>query len=100
MSGIPPEAQELIARFNEEEATRTVNRPKKSTKENEELELRRVQDILNAAANFGCDIRDGKGSHKVIVKPDGTCMPIPVHNPGAELGKGLAHKICKFIRGK
>lgn len=98
MTDIPAEAQELIAKFEKEEVARRSSRPQKLKENTEALESRKVQDILDAATNLGYKIREGHGSHKVIVKPDGTCMPIPVHGTGAELGKGLAHKIYKFIR--
>ena len=101
MNNIPPEAQELIAKFNQEEATRAADRPKREKGgKPEKPDSLKAQDILNAAVNLGCEIRKGKGSHKVIIRGDGQCMPVPVHGTGAELGRGLASKIYKFIAGK
>jgi|SRR3989344_5725524 len=96
MPNIPLEAQELIAKFEQQEAALAVSRPVNAKEKPDKPESRNVRDILSAAANSGCDLRKGKGDHRVIIRTDGATMPIPVGKK--ELGKGLAHKIWGFIR--
>ena len=96
---IPEEDQARINEFLAQEASRA--RPKKHLETETNRPPRKVRGLLNLAQQKGLEVREGKGSHRVIVNPiTHKCMPIPVHDEGDELGKGLASKICDFITGK
>lgn len=55
-------------------------------------QLRSGKEFLSYAERHGAEIRNGRGSHFVVVTDQGQCV-VPVH-PG-DLGKGLRHSIVK-----
>jgi predicted RNA binding protein YcfA (HicA-like mRNA interferase family) len=56
---------------------------------------RKSQDFITYAEQHGATVRNGHGSHMVIVTDKGSC-PIPCHG-NQEIGTGLRCKIIKIF---
>lgn len=57
-------------------------------------QLRSGDEFISYALKNGAEIRNGKGSHRVV-KTDKGAIVIPVH--AKELGKGLRLKLIKYF---
>lgn len=53
------------------------------------------KNVEKVAIKNNCEIREGKGSHKVIKEPNGKIM---VYYSGKEISDGVAHAIFKFFK--
>lgn len=100
MNHIPEQALQQIREIRQQ--NKAADREMIARKQAQETESqkepeRNVRKILDSAQQAGCEIRPGKGSHQVLIRSDGKVMSIPVHSENADLGKGLARKIGKFI---
>lgn len=58
-------------------------------------EFKDYKNIEKVALKNNCEIREGKGSHKVIKAPNGSTM---VYYKSKDISDGVAHKIYKFFK--
>ncbi len=106
MPEIPPEAQELIKKFNQEEAQREAERPRSNSPSKKQLNRSRSREIAkpmtaNEMASYarskGFSVRGGNGGHGVHIEAlNGLECSLPVHGSKA-LHTGTQHTIMQFI---